>query len=312
MQFRLGSFRVEPLGSLLQELLQVLADHHLRGGTAHRHPPGTNELDPRLHLALSVDEARRRETESSEAPCLLERLPPGSPERGWLGETHEAMQETASGRARIQLDACDAEPGPRRPIVVSFCARGVSTDVRQGDTVCAGVALRADPDGGLQLSPRVYRVRCANGLVSESGTLAVREATPGAIRAAVRELLGRRVLEEQVEPLRAAAALPVDEATVQREIALFARLVQATALHSLELREAQMRAEYERAGDRTAWGLVNALTAVARSQRDWSRRLREEREAGGVLARLLGRQPRRSVGVALDPPRVAEFTAAHA
>src|SRR5262249_24018019 len=130
--------------------------------------------------------------------------------------------------------------------------------------VGGGAALWAGEDGTLELSPRVYRMTCANGVLVRGGTLAFRALEPGAGHAAVRELLGRRVLEEEIQPLRAAAAFPVDEELALEELAIAMQQQSADDRRTLASvgRLARMQAEFVRAGDLMAWGLINAITAV--------------------------------------------------
>jgi hypothetical protein len=176
----------------------------------------------------------------------------------------------------------------------------VRTEVRRGDAVCAGFALRCDPEGGLSIAPRVHRVECSNGVIRQLGTLPAAQIRPGDVRKAVEDALSRRVLEEELRHLQAAAMQPVHEP--------------ADWLHLAHVRtpEPQTRREFERAGDRTAWGLINAVTAIARSASSWQERLDAEEDAGGILA-LVGRRPSPAPrAVALQQPRDETHLSLHA
>jgi len=311
MQFRLGRFRVEPDGSTV---LDVLREQLAERAASFARTRSFDSVGVKDAISAAREEAQRRDDERAQAPCLLESLAPDSPERGWLGELLEVLESSSSAAGKLTLEACEAQPGPRRPIVLALSARGVAGEIRPGDVVCAGAAVHAREDGGLELRPRVYRLACANGAMLVGGTIAARELQPGDVRQTLAGLLGRPVFERIVAPLQAAAAQPVTEEWIRAQLM---RLIWTQAMDARRQRDRADRTvrvldEFDRGGDRTAWGLINAITSAAKDRPDWVSRLDEERGAAGILAALERPLPQRPVGLALQPPASSEHLAAHA
>lgn len=222
---------------------------------------------------------------AADDPCLLAALPEGSPAHAWLTEVAQALRSAERDGARVQLLACEADAGPSPPYLVAATALGRRSEVRRGDSVCAGFALRADPQGGLSVMPRVYRVECTNGSIRFAGHLQAVDVRPGEVRQAVEDALSQRVLDAELAALQQAAERRVPDA------------LRLLALARVRLEHRRALEEFRLAGDPSAWGLVNAVTATARGERDWRRRLDAEQDAGGILARLptLPRMPSRAL-----------------
>jgi hypothetical protein len=303
MQFQLGRFRGAVIHSS-PELMDLLA-----AGVAGMDSQQAPSTMLSVIASLSVAPVKHEKL-----PDLLESLPRDSADRDWLAPTLEALEEADAGGAGIALLACEAATGPEAPFVVAATALHHHAKVRKDDIVCSGFALRRRPNSGLELFPRFYRVMCANGVIRKAGCLAAGELRPEGVRAALANLLGRRALNAEVEQLALAARQPVDDPVefLMRAEAVGARQRLVELWERRRETVDRNRGGFERGRDRTLWDLLNVLTASARHQRDWSRRLDEEQQAGGVLALLERLPPQRPVGLALQPPRTEEHLAAHA
>jgi hypothetical protein len=161
-------------------------------------------------------------------------------------------------------------------------------EVRPGDRVHGGVAVRTH-DTEILVHPYTYRVVCTNGAIvaSASGSRVIERVDVAAptptinavldeLRAAVHAGTALRTLHAAVRAMRSAA---------DREADLLLQLmpflphmppgVGASVLRTIARR-------FESAGDRTLFGLVNAVTSVARDTSDPDVRWRLE-EVGGVM-----------------------------
>jgi hypothetical protein len=180
-------------------------------------------------------------------------------------------------------------------------------DVRPGDGIQGGVALRAaGPE--IRLHPYTFRLVCANGAIHARALDTVRLARPvrvdgvpggGAWSYEVEE-----VLAELAEAVRTCAA----PAAFRRGVAEMRSAAELEADHALMVmpflaqlargggRRARMFARhilgrFDGGDDRSAFGLMNAVTSVARDTRDPEARWRLEELGGGVPA-LLPRRPK--------------------
>jgi hypothetical protein len=158
------------------------------------------------------------------------------------------------------------------------------------------IALHGDPDGEcrLEVLPRVYRKICTNGLVQFSEHGAAREIPPQLLWCAD---LRRPLVEAIVQAIRGCLDPDVFEAAVQglrRTASEHLRMVDAIALvRNVALPREAMRAvlrRFRHARDLTRWGLINAVTAEARTVPS-TLQLALER-SGGTLA---GPPPRRQI-----------------
>lgn len=303
MQFRLGEFEAFDLGAL-----GALAEGRESGALGRRVSASTEfklrmirELTESgdLDHAMMLAELVTRSHGSRRAPCLLEAVPVGHRDHDWLADVLAALR-SVSATDQVSLQACEAQldDGPSYQIVA--VAQGRRAEVRHGDVVQAGFALSATPDEGLSIRPRIFRVVCANGTVMSAGVLAERRVEPAEAGEIVTELLGKRVLDEAAARLALATTAYIEDPLV---VLLRARVVSNVA---------DVRSEFERAGDRSGWGLINAVTAVARRTQDWRRRLEQEGDAAGILA-VLERDPdSRLRGAAQAVPRGEHRVEVHA
>jgi hypothetical protein len=167
-----------------------------------------------------------------------------------------------------------------------------SEPVRVDDNVHGGVAVRTH-DTEILVHPYTYRVVCANGAIAAyttasrvvervdlaAPTVAI-EAVLEDLRAAVRECAVPAMLDATVSRMR--------EAT-QREADVMLQLMPVLPHMPPGIRASVLRTivrRFEAEGDRSMFGLMNALTSVARDTADPETRWRLEDLGGGMLARL--------------------------
>ncbi|MCI0589528.1 MAG: hypothetical protein L0323_22160 [Planctomycetes bacterium] len=270
MLYRLGSIPFPSLALDLQYLLDLPIPRGRSGGIRPRRGRETWE-----EFVRSVVSALRkgRAVPGSEWPDLLEALPAESPDRAWVERTAEALEARHRRSPRLALLRCEWERDGGGFVAISACDGGVADAVRTGDSVSAGfVAIR--DGGGLRVLPRIYRKVCANGAVVFQGEQGDALAGAGDVAEAVEACFRKPALEGTVGRLRRAARTPVPSPA--------ALLVRARAASEV----AEVLAAFEAAGDRTAWGLINAATAAARGESDFRRRVERERDAERILRAL--------------------------
>jgi len=170
-------------------------------------------------------------------------------------------------------------------------------EVRPGDQVVDGLALRTT---GEEIEVRHYLLRrvCINGAISAKGIWErsiprIDEmASPGLIakasarlRAAIRAGLGGQQFDTAIASMRASQLKPAD-------MAVFRRWAE-TCLPRQRLTELQasISRRFAQAGDRTLFGLINAVTSVARDEGAPEVRWRLEELAGVVLSSVNRRKP---------------------
>lgn len=165
--------------------------------------------------------------------------------------------------------------------------------VRPKDKMQAGLALRAS-DEELWLHPYMFRQVCRNGAIMAQ-----------AIESLHVECLGAYTLEEGTAMLREAVARCADKKVFSRSIRRVRSAVTremdgvlAVMQHLSPLLEHNMGRfvheilqQYAVGRERTRFGLMNAVTAVARESRDPDARWRLEELGGGIGARLLPKRP---------------------
>jgi hypothetical protein len=178
-----------------------------------------------------------------------------------------------------------------------------SDAVRPDDYVHAGVALRTH-DTEILVHPYTYRVVCANGAIAAFTTASrvverVDLAAPSVaievvleeLRSAVRECAAPAALDVTVSRMREAA---------HREADVMLQLMPVLPHMPPGIRASVLRTiirRFEAEGDRSVFGLMNALTSVARDTDDADTRWRLEELGGGMLARLPQRPKPMAPGV---------------
>ncbi len=162
-----------------------------------------------------------------------------------------------------------------------------SREVFPGDRLRAGVALRTQGTCVL-VHPYVFRVVCRNGeiLPRTLDTCSVErlEAWAGAgpceevlaqVRRAVRASADATAFARAVQGMRAAAEVEADE--LLEVLSALPRVLGRAVVESVLER-------FDREGDRTLFGLINAVTSTARDAPDPETRWRLEELGGGIAA----------------------------
>ncbi len=271
MLCRLGSIPFPSLALDLPSLLDVPIPRGRSGETRR----GRESWEDLTEFVRSVVSALRkgRAVPVSEWPDLLEALPAESPDRAWVERTAEVLEARRRRSPRLALLRCEWRRDGGGFVAISACDGGLACDVRTGDSVSAGfVAIR--DGGGLRVLPRIYRKVCANGAVVCLGEESDALAGAGDVGEAIEACFGKPAFEEVVARLRRTARTPLSGPAVL--------LVRARAASEA----AEVLAAFERGGDRTAWGLINAATAAARGESDFRRRVERERDAERILRAL--------------------------
>jgi hypothetical protein len=169
-------------------------------------------------------------------------------------------------------------------------------EVGKGDLVQGGVALRAT-DQEILVHPYIFRQVCSNGAIRAQAiqTQQIRrgdfpefagENVACALREAVRMSCGQVAFHEGVDEMRSARLADADLA-----LALIPLLVQTAPEAAAELFQSIMR-QHTLGRDRTRFGLMNAVTSVARDTRDPELRWRLEEFGGGIPVAVAPRHPR--------------------
>ncbi len=181
-----------------------------------------------------------------------------------------------------------------------------SAEVKPGDRFKHGVALQCcGPD--ILVHPYLFRIVCRNGAIDARAAEASRVERRGSagcpggaeevlveLRAAVRACTDEGILARAGESLRSMTQRRAD--LLINLLPGLLRMPRPQAQRYVEL----ILSQYREDGDRTAYGLMNAVTAVARDERDPVARWGLE-EAGGALVRLVRVPDRRHAAAALLP-----------
>ena len=179
-------------------------------------------------------------------------------------------------------------------------------EIRVGDKVQGGVALRAT-DTAAWVYPYVFRLVCKNGAIMAHAAagreLPNLEGVPvfeavSLVREAVACCCDGDAFARAAEQMRTAAQQPVDAL-----LSMMPFLSHVSAL-SPEL-AGQILERFFQEDDRTRYGLMNAVTSVARDTREHSRRWRLE-ELGAQIALMRSPEPVLDDGAEEPIPREDE------
>lgn len=165
--------------------------------------------------------------------------------------------------------------------------------VRPKDKMQAGLALRAN-DEELWLHPYMFRQVCRNGAIMAQ-----------AVESLHVECLGVYTIEEGTEMLRESIARCAEPAVFTRSLNRVRSAVTSEMDELLNLMPylsklgkygmrgflQQILERYSASGERTRFGLMNAVTSVARDISDPDARWRLEELGGAIGARLLPKRP---------------------
>jgi hypothetical protein len=313
----------------------------LRGMLSQGPEAGRERLSPRLEALLpelerdpgvfgedlvsSVVEYFLRDSLSSFEPppemlSTLRSLGPYGPVNGLalrVASATKAAFDVFRRAMQLQLTVCSLETGERgdEHMLLSVYSRALTAEVQVNDEVSAGVlvALHGDPGmGGYQLEvlPRVYRKVCQNGAI-----VFLRNAP--ARKLDLSWLLGSEALEPLAHELEHTIRACFDAKAFEAAVNSF-RQSANEPLEDRGLEDSLMdqlgpsvgkavRQRYRTGGMFTRWGLLNAVTAEARTAPS---------ELMLKLERLGGELAKQSTGVsAYEPyissqPRAKKLTAA--
>jgi hypothetical protein len=182
-------------------------------------------------------------------------------------------------------------------LMIARAVLAIDADVRLGDKIRGGVAMRAS--GPLiEVHPYTFREVCANGAIIAQSLESRRLVRPGPVevsypavevmatlnelRDTVRACASQEAFTRSIDGMRAAAEIEANAA-----LEILAQLTDLPRVMAHMLRRILDR--FTSAADKTAFGLMNAVTSVARDTRDPQTRWTLETLGGGVPAWLLAR-----------------------
>lgn len=201
-------------------------------------------------------------------------------------EIHALFSEAVSALGCVQPEVYD--DGTR------LFARAVHThpvEVSPGDTVRGGVALRVNGES-VDVHPFIFRQVCTNGAVMAEALQSrnVRRVDIAAPSEAIAAVLDetREAIHACAAPTAFADAVAVLRRAARQPAAMIISML--PMLTQMPRRDAaffvEMFERFEREHDASAFGLVNAVTSIARDTRDPERRWRIE-ELGGTMLALI-------------------------
>jgi len=169
-------------------------------------------------------------------------------------------------------------------------------EVGKGDRVQGGVAIKAI-EGDILVHPYVFRQVCKNGAIRAQAIqtrhlsrddfpFGDEEVVARSLREAVRASCAEDAFSASVEEMRSAREMEADMALAM--MPLIASLPPKAAADVVQL----IMRRHNDGRDRSGFGLMNAVTSVARDTRDPELRWRLEEFGGGIPALLRCPQPR--------------------
>jgi hypothetical protein len=182
-------------------------------------------------------------------------------------------------------------------------------EVQPSDKVQGGVALRAGATE-IWVHPYVFRQVCTNGAIMaqaiqsrhiECPEFATEYEVADAVRLAIRECSAEKVFELSTEQIRSARDIEADLAL--NMLSMFSTMRPSVATHVL-LTNA-LRSIMERFfgdADRSRFGLMNAITSVARDSQDPEMRWRLEELGGGIPVSRAPKSPTKDTAARRHSP----------
>jgi hypothetical protein len=212
----------------------------------------------------------------------------------YLPVTREIRSLFAEEIAALGGTILDAFDDGRQLFARAVLPRGA--DVLPNDWFHAGVAMRVVDDEVL-VHPYTLRQVCKNGAIAPQAleTRRVERAAFSASCEAVEEVMSQvretvhacaseEVFSNAAAQMRSAAEMPADAATLLMPMMAITNVARAHRLYY------QVVDEFEAAGDSSVYGLMNAVTAIARDESDPETRWPLEELGGGVPARIAPRR----------------------
>ena len=177
-------------------------------------------------------------------------------------------------------------------------------EVRPNDRVQGGVALKATSKE-ICVYPYVFREVCRNGAVMAQSLQAHRlvlstDDSSGEVAAEIREAVGAccqpEVFDVFVQEIRTSIDTVAD-----MELTILSYLSQLRKIGSGEILS-QVIGRFFGDGDSSRFGLMNAVTSVARDTADPEDRWRLEEMGGGIAAGIVPKPPANAPGIQLEHP----------
>jgi hypothetical protein len=299
------SFHLHPkLAPLVTRALEEMLRVPLSPNTPRSLPPETTKPPGGGRPGSPSRSSAFKDLSVRPGPDLLSVIRPGHPDRVWVTQVKDELEEL-SRRYEIRLLACEYEPGPDGFIAIAGTSPSISADVREHDPVMAGFVALRDRDQPLKVVSRIFRVVCQNGSILS----AHEDEVDGGytVEERVQRCFDRDRFVRAVKMLREAAAREIQHPQEMMDEMwhmyrqgpeagqvihdAYAEMMGASGVtpESIQaMKEAYQLLVHEHwnaDGDHTVYGLMNAVTATARDQDDFRRRLDLE-ELGGSLARL--------------------------
>ncbi len=178
-------------------------------------------------------------------------------------------------------------------------------EVKKGDVVQAGIVLSNSEvgQGSVKIEPFFYRLVCTNGMISAEQSMKryhvgragqeletayetfrddTRRQDDRAFMMKVRDAIGASFVEKNFTRL----LQPMLEATERRIEAPIEKVVErVTKQYQLgDTRRSSILEALARGGDLSQWGLANAITAQANSEKDYEKVVDLERAGGEIIA----------------------------
>lgn len=171
-----------------------------------------------------------------------------------------------------------------------------NVEIRPGDRVRGGVAVRVG-GSGIEVYPYTFRLICSNGAIAAEALEGKRLERVWGTEVAVPSYEVAVVLSELRLAVRACAS-PTAFASTTRQMRTATATEASVALNLMPLLESLPPAmaqrwlpsilrQFSRGRDESVFGMMNAVTAVARDVRDEETRWRLEALGGSIPARLM-------------------------
>jgi hypothetical protein len=221
-------------------------------------------------------------------PDLLE-APEVEPfDQAWARSVYEEIRPLAGRGLQAELLSCELREEISGYLAISVAVPSRAANVRVGDVVCAGFAAVRRGNGTLSIRPRLYRKKCTNGQIVHLGDGEDTIESLASIGPAVRACFSATTFENAVDRFRVAARTKLESPAL-----LLSRAGASTSWDD------RVRTAYAGERDPTVWGLINAVTARARSETHLERRFDLEADTERILraigAGAIGRRHPRTV-----------------
>lgn len=195
-----------------------------------------------------------------------------------------------------------------RRLYIKALSPKLTADIKKGDTVQHGLVISTSDvgAGSVRVEPLIYRLVCANGMISESALRKyhvgrnqaeddvrellsdkTREMTDAAFWASVQDIvlasLKRENFEKEVDKLRIAANEPIKNFDIPRVVELAMKATGVTGEAKKNSIVAALANGNEGAG-LTKWGLINSFTRAAQEDGfSYEESIEMERAAGQII-----------------------------